>query len=393
MSTTIPSPEEEAKAFSILKKSPEQRTDNDVELLFNWIDTLKCSFFEDNTDARNKDLCRCMHYEKLEPNTTLFKQGDESDKLYVIIRGSVGIWVTTYRDAHEYPKPQGLNQLRQFHQNAADGKIITPSVSRLHVERRSGKRSKAKPTKLSILGDDESKDKPKGVEIFVGFLRGGGPTTSFGEMGLLAGKERSATVRCTDDKPTEVLTIHKSDFDAVLKEHYSEMIEAKVEAMNTFPLFRNISDEHLQYISLHMKRQQFPANHLILKQGTQASDVFFIISGTVRSERIIMDESPSPRGSGRHSLRFSQQPQYQTMAEYSAGETLGAREALESESAKKYTYSMRTATDCDVFVVARDDLLSRLQKSVLEKFFADRESKSPAHGSVPIHIGQEQQEK
>src|SRR4030067_3875353 len=54
----------------------------------------------------------------------------------------------------------------------------------------------------------------EGAENIIGHLKAG---DFFGEMALLTGSPRSASVRVTDD--ALFLVLHKNDFDAFLKEH------------------------------------------------------------------------------------------------------------------------------------------------------------------------------
>jgi CRP-like cAMP-binding protein len=87
----------------------------------------------------------------------------------------------------------------------------------------------------------------EGAENIIGHLKGG---DFFGEMALLTGSPRSASVRVTDD--ALFLVLHKNDFDAFLKEHphlailFSKILAERIQTTNLKYLHQVGREEQLK---------------------------------------------------------------------------------------------------------------------------------------------------
>lgn len=117
------------KCLAILKKT--ERTEADTAFLIQWIKEQRMGFFDTMPPDTLKqvcakmtyaprtacpspwlsctrlicDLCSCSRsrarrYESAKAKSVIFKQGDHADKLYILIRGSVSIWVHVTSGAH-----------------------------------------------------------------------------------------------------------------------------------------------------------------------------------------------------------------------------------------------------------------------------------------------------
>lgn len=79
------------RQLQILRKSPEQRSPEDVRAFAASLS--KTKFFQDLGEHEKIQVCRYLKLEGAPGDTTLFKQGDRGDKFYLILCGSVGVFI------------------------------------------------------------------------------------------------------------------------------------------------------------------------------------------------------------------------------------------------------------------------------------------------------------
>ncbi|CAJ1390172.1 unnamed protein product [Effrenium voratum] len=79
------------RQLHILRKAPHRRTPEDVQAFAASLSRTK--FFQDLGDNEQMQVCQHLKLEGAPRDTTLFKQGDPGDKFYLILCGSVGIFI------------------------------------------------------------------------------------------------------------------------------------------------------------------------------------------------------------------------------------------------------------------------------------------------------------
>ncbi len=78
----------------IIQKPPSERSENDLDVLFCWATTaLNCKLFSELKESVVKAVCAKMVWEEIAADSVVFRQGDTSDKLYIVIKGSVSVWI------------------------------------------------------------------------------------------------------------------------------------------------------------------------------------------------------------------------------------------------------------------------------------------------------------
>lgn len=112
--------------------------------------------------------------------------------------------------------------------------------------------------------------------------------------------------------------------------------------LKQLPLFSKLPDEFLHFLGLNAEAQTFPPFTLILKQGSQGRDVFFMAGGVV--EVFTDDPSSSPAG---HKVR----------ARLRSGQYFG--EVTSLSLAPQRTASVRTVTSVECLVI-RGDVIDEL---------------------------------
>jgi|Transcript_107211 CRP-like cAMP-binding protein len=103
----------------------------------------------------------------------------------------------------------------------------------------------------------------------------------FGELALLNGQPRSATVTCVTD--CEFLIIERAEFDAVLKREMERIREEKVSFLRDhIPGVRETPAQRIDKMMYCFVKEAFPKGHVFLRQGEVAQrSVFLVVSGLV----------------------------------------------------------------------------------------------------------------
>lgn len=85
----------------ILKKHPDFRSENEISILLYYFEN-NSQFFADNKQNLNKltkiKLVKYLTLEQFPRHSVIFRYGQEGDKLYTIITGSVQILVPTFKN-------------------------------------------------------------------------------------------------------------------------------------------------------------------------------------------------------------------------------------------------------------------------------------------------------
>ena len=80
------------KALNILRTiEGEQRSEEDNVIIEKVLE--RNEFFLQIDPRMRREVCKRMRYVRLEPDDVLFNQGDEADAFYVILEGSVGVYL------------------------------------------------------------------------------------------------------------------------------------------------------------------------------------------------------------------------------------------------------------------------------------------------------------
>ncbi|GMH96690.1 hypothetical protein TrST_g5288 [Triparma strigata] len=105
----------------------------------------------------------------------------------------------------------------------------------------------------------------------------------FGERALTSDKYeyRQATVICECKPFCKLLVLHKSDYDAIIR-NYQESIRAEAyKVLKGVTLFKNWSRSRLERVCSMLERREVPANTLIFKQGDLPDFIYFIVDGNI----------------------------------------------------------------------------------------------------------------
>lgn len=141
-----------------MQKPPENRTTTEINMLVKSVENVE--FFNKYDNDTKEQICKFMTYESKRKTETLFEIGSVGTTFYIILKGSVGIWVNIPKQIEE--------------------------------------ESKKEPKTLLVLTE-------------VKILNSG---ASFGELALLDKKPRAATIICKENCHFGVLD--KNAFERIL---------------------------------------------------------------------------------------------------------------------------------------------------------------------------------
>lgn len=102
---------------------------------------------------------------------------------------------------------------------------------------------------------------------------------SFGELGLLRGKLRSATVICKEDCHVGVLMAE--DYKNILAVIERKKIYNKFEFFKQF-LVKGIAYDNLAKLAYAFEKKKFGRNEYVFKEGDSANEVFLIKRGEIQ---------------------------------------------------------------------------------------------------------------
>ena len=243
------------KYLEVLTKEPWDREDSDIEMLYEFVKQIK--FFQGLNLTVAMDLCRMFRLEEYEEDEIGVRQGDEGTTFYIVLYGQVSIWLEAPDDREKEPK-----------------------------ERTRGRGSDEE----SSSEDDSSEDADDGRKLLVVLGQG----AAFGELALLKNQPRAATVQT--DEPTWFVVIDKEDYDETVKSTHLKNIQNKVDFLCRMPLFRDCSTSEMNELVSYFAVNDHTPGSEIISQGSDATNLFFVVSGEVDLVKTIYTMKQDKRG-------------------------------------------------------------------------------------------------
>lgn len=118
--------------------------------------------------------------------------------------------------------------------------------------------------------------------------------STFGELGLLEGKPRSAMVVCSED--CEFAVIEKKDYSELLAERDKKNLLKKLDFLKKH-LFPDLTNDAIRKIFYSFAKRSMKKNEVLFAQGDVATGVYIIKSGEVslsdKDAPAAVGESPS----------------------------------------------------------------------------------------------------
>lgn len=131
------------------------------------------------------------------------------------------------------------------------------------------------------------KDPVTGVDNVVATLYGG---DSFGELALLQeGNRRAASIVARDD--CEFLTIGREDYNGILRDVSESYFAEQVSFLKELTLFKGVASATVQSVAYVLSMRDYPRNTVVLRQGSECEDIYFVVSGGVKLVREVEDRA------------------------------------------------------------------------------------------------------
>eukprot|EP00520_Triparma_pacifica_P009384 CAMPEP_0118632696 /NCGR_PEP_ID=MMETSP0785-20121206/587_1 /TAXON_ID=91992 /ORGANISM="Bolidomonas pacifica, Strain CCMP 1866" /LENGTH=726 /DNA_ID=CAMNT_0006523493 /DNA_START=138 /DNA_END=2315 /DNA_ORIENTATION=- len=116
-----------------------------------------------------------------------------------------------------------------------------------------------------------------------GYITTLGKGRFFGERALTSNEfeTRQATVVVSSEPSCQVLVLHKSAYDSIIKGYQENLRTEAYRVLKSVPLFSQWGRRMLERVCTLLERRQVPANTLIFKQGDAPDYIYFIVEGNI----------------------------------------------------------------------------------------------------------------
>ncbi|XP_055900490.1 uncharacterized protein LOC106079331 isoform X3 [Biomphalaria glabrata] len=179
-------------------------------------------------------------------DNVIIRQMDKGDCFYIILSGSVSIFINTTLTEEEYPAIK-------------DAQLAEEAL----VE------------KEAKLGRPLDRNK---YGIYIGKIDNG---KSFGELALInADCVRNATIIA--DEPTDLLSVDRDLYNRSLRAFQAHEFEQRKDFVSSFPMFNSWATRYKKMMAMSLKKQVLQFEDTIVKQGNSVDGIHFIIKGQVK---------------------------------------------------------------------------------------------------------------
>lgn len=301
-------------AIDICSIPPEKRTLEDIHTLIKA--TASMQYFQDiNRKNVNKiakiheRICAVLQYESKKKGEIVFNIDEKSNKFFIILSGSVNILVpknydNIMKEKQENPKSKknwflfqkfkGGDSLEkdkneeeeeekdQFWTTADEKNTIKARIEEIH-------------NKYAVLLGDISINDIKS-EYFEnlfdeGVLKFNFSNTlkegqTFGELGLLTGKLRSATIICKEDCHFGIML--EEDFKNIVSVIELKKINVKFDFFKKY-LIRNVSSDILRKFTYSFKKIKYSRMEYVYKEGDVCKEIYLIKKGEIQIQKCFTD--------------------------------------------------------------------------------------------------------
>ncbi|OWZ22637.1 hypothetical protein PHMEG_0002615 [Phytophthora megakarya] len=229
--------------YRILQRPPENRDAQDIDELYDWVlkNGSTHKIFQGAQEIICKTICREMTLLELPPKGVVCYQGDYGDTFYVVISGSVSLFINAK------PKLKIPGEEENNKNLSADGEEV-------------------------ILQPDE-------YGTFIKHITDGG---TFGELAVMdPTTRRSCTIIC--DEPTSFICLKRGAYQRLIRMTNSSQLDfTQIEFLETMYFFDGWPHSELTRLSNRLRQAHFPADTYLSRIGADANVVFFIYAGLVQ---------------------------------------------------------------------------------------------------------------
>jgi CRP-like cAMP-binding protein len=230
------------QAISVAQKPPGKRKDGDIQRIVDFF--VFYNVFKNVYKSSDLyTLAQCAEYRLCHNNQVLFRQGDEPDGFYVIIKGKV----------------------------------------------------KGGFTKVDSLVGKYFEE----IDVLFNIKSG----TGFGELAILKDKQRTVTVRAI--KETHLLFINKKVYLEIACPMILKLINHNIELLRPLHTFGSFSADRLKEFCSISFEKQYSFDSVFNEQDKPPQKVYFIKSGIINGYRLLFASNLSQKTRTKHSAIIS----------------------------------------------------------------------------------------
>lgn len=187
-----------------------------------------------------------------------------------------------------------------------------------------------------------------------------GAGASFGELALINGQPRSASIYCEED--THFATLSKEDYIRILGKLESRKLDKFINFLHSIPIFSQWTKKKLQGLSFYLTKKKFSRKQEVFRLNSVADQVFIVQEGEFELTKFIKNTS------NKHSYTVK-------LAILTKGEVFGHAEVL-----KKIPYSCTcvcySTSGVLLSIKAEDFHLKVYSKEFINEFKKNEHSKN-----------------
>ncbi|XP_048746285.2 uncharacterized protein LOC125658890 isoform X3 [Ostrea edulis] len=228
------------KVVSVIEKPVEERTDIECTDLISWFRN-KSSLFRSLKAEIIKDVIRHCIFERPKKDDVIIKQGDNGDRLYIILRGKMSI--------HVLQDKENDQEIRQ---------AIEKAVSKGKLDR-------------AALGQHV-------------WTSGEGNTV--GEIALIK-EDCVRTASVVVDEDTDLMVVDRMLYNRSVRDVLEKEFHDKTVFVDTNPLFSYWSPKMKKSLAISLKREIHFYGSPIVRQGQPVENLYIITEGEVE---ILIDQ-------------------------------------------------------------------------------------------------------
>ncbi|XP_052066701.1 uncharacterized protein LOC127706242 [Mytilus californianus] len=238
------------KVISVITKEPSDRSNGDINQIKSWFQK-KSDLFNQLNDEIIHDLVKNCDFMKTERDFLLIEQGEKGDCFFIILNGSVSIYINTTLELEKDLPDVSRNPDPLEERRASMGKLDDEKIKEL----------------------DRSK-----YGIYVGEIECG---KSFGELALInADCVRNATIIA--DETTDLIVIGRDLYNRCIKSFHAKEFAERKQFVESNPIFDKWHPKYKKQMAMSLKKEKFHFESVIIKQGTRFDGLRFIISGQAK---------------------------------------------------------------------------------------------------------------
>lgn len=239
-----------------INKPSNDRTYDEVEVIFPWF-IEHSKYFESLKPDVVKYIIRHCEFAKYDTDDVIIRQFDVGDRFYIILSGSVSIYVNT---------------------------------EAVKEENEEGQREDASTVKAAVIEQKKATAREK-FGNHVATLSCG---ASFGELALI-NKDCVRNASVIADCPTELIAVNRVIYNNSLREIHLAEFHQRKEFVDNCPLFDGWHRGLKRQVAMSLKRIELPYNAQVVRQGEAVSGLKFLLSGQVlASVDILMHQKQYP---------------------------------------------------------------------------------------------------